>query len=177
MVKNLDVTSYSNGDPVPYVPDSAEWSTLKTGAWCYSNNLEESGKLYGRLYNWYAVNDPRGLAPSGWRIPTNDDWIELVGNLDGLLLAGGKLKAVSSLWLPPNKGATNSSGFTALPAGGRRGSGMFAGTGSYTAFWTATTDESREEYAMGWALETNTENAGNMGYFMGAAFSVRLIRE
>jgi uncharacterized protein (TIGR02145 family) len=76
MTKNLDVDRYRNGDIIPEVKDSIAWANLKTGAWCYYNNDPELGKIYGKLYNWYAVNDPRGLAPAGYHIPTDAEWTE-----------------------------------------------------------------------------------------------------
>jgi tetratricopeptide (TPR) repeat protein len=68
--KNLNVSKYRNGDVIPEVKDLNEWNALTTGAWCYYNNDPDNGALYGKLYNWYAVNDPRGLAPEGFHIPT-----------------------------------------------------------------------------------------------------------
>ena len=75
MPKNLDVDHYRNGDPIPQVTDPEVWGTLTTGAWCYYNNDPANGAVYGKLYNWYAVNDPRGLAPAGWHIPTEAEMI------------------------------------------------------------------------------------------------------
>lgn len=75
--KNLNVITYNNGDTIPQVKDFTQWKNLKTGAWCYYNNDSENGAKFGKLYNWYAFNDPRGLAPKGWHIPTFDDWEKL----------------------------------------------------------------------------------------------------
>lgn len=118
MTKNLDVAYYSNGDPIPQVTDPIQWATLNTGAWCYYNNDPANGAIYGKLYNWYAVNDPRGLAPNGWHIPSLPEYQTLRDCLAGRAVAGGKMKEVGlTHWLSPNSGATNSSGFTALPGG------------------------------------------------------------
>jgi len=127
MTKNLDVDHYTNGDPIPQVTDPAEWASLKTGAWCYFYNNTEYGAVYGKLYNWYAVNDPRGLSPVGWHIPTVNEWEALISCLGGEWVAGGKLKeAGTTHWLTPNTGATNESGFTALPANLRNPDGTFS---------------------------------------------------
>src|SRR5690242_1829855 len=77
MLKNLDVTTYRNGDPISQVTDSTQWVGLTTGAWCYYNNDPANNVVYGKLYNWYAVNDPRGIAPLGWHIPTDAEWTTL----------------------------------------------------------------------------------------------------
>lgn len=117
MTKNLDVDRYRNGDIIPQVNDSSVWNHLTTGAWCYYKNDSARGKISGKLYNWYAVIDPRGLAPIGWHIPSEDEWIELQDCL-GYDNAGGKMKVPGTkYWGPPNTGATNSSGFSAIPGG------------------------------------------------------------
>src|SRR5262245_42075520 len=73
-IKNLNVSHYRNGDPIPQVKNNAKWAALTTGAWCWYNNDSANGAVYGKLYNWYAVNDPRGLAPEGWHIPSDGEW-------------------------------------------------------------------------------------------------------
>ncbi|MCX6154480.1 MAG: fibrobacter succinogenes major paralogous domain-containing protein [Candidatus Kapabacteria bacterium] len=126
MKKNLDVDHYRNGDPIPEAKDSALWANLTTGAWCYYNNDPANGKIYGKLYNWYAVNDPRGLAPSGWHVPSDSEWKILENYLGGDSIVGDKLKEKgTSHWISPNTGATNESGFTGLPGGGRNYDGTF----------------------------------------------------
>lgn len=137
MLKNINVRTYRNGDSIPVVTDPLEWANLTTGAMCWYNNDSANGNTYGALYNWYALNDPRGLAPAGWHVPTINEWTTLVNCLGGENTAGGKLKAVSALWTStPNVGATNSSGFTALPGGFRDGnSGNFFSLGTDGGFW------------------------------------------
>lgn len=119
MKKNLDVSKYRNGDVIPQVTDPAQWESLTTGAWCYYENDSSNGPIYGKLYNWYAVNDPRGLAPQGWHIPTDSEWTDLANYLGGDDVAGKKLKddSSSSNWDVSTNYATNQSGFTALPSG------------------------------------------------------------
>jgi uncharacterized protein (TIGR02145 family) len=120
MNKNLDVSTYRNGDTIPQVTDMIKWVNLKTGAWCYYNNDSANGRIYGKLYNWYAVNDPRDLAPAGWHIPSKTEWNNLSNRLGGEFEAGGKLKEPGTAhWLSPNDGASNSTGFTGLPGGFR----------------------------------------------------------
>ena len=135
MEKNLEVTTYRNGDPIPYVTDETAWAALTTGAWCYYNNDPSNGKLY----NWYAVNDPRGLAPVGWHVPTDDEWTTLSTTLGGDAVAGGKMKvAGTTRWTAPNTGADNSSGFAGLPGGFRNLSGTFSVVGNYGYWWSST---------------------------------------
>jgi uncharacterized protein (TIGR02145 family) len=117
---NLNVSKYRNGDVIPQVQDATQWTNLTTGAWCYYNNDTANGAVYGKLYNWYAVNDPRGLAPQGWHVPTDPEWTQLTNCLGGESVAGGKMKSTgTSLWLSPNIAATNESGFTGFPGGFR----------------------------------------------------------
>ena len=129
MVKNLDVATYRNGDPIPHVTDAAAWAALTTGAYCYYDNDSATyAATYGKLYNWYAVNDPRGLAPAGWHVPSEAEWTELTNCLGGETVAGGKMKAVSDLW-GPNRGAQIAAASQALPGGYRVWDYPFCGIG------------------------------------------------
>ena len=92
MTKNLNTSQYKNGDPIPQVQDQTQWQNLTTGAWCYYENNTANGRIYGKLYNWYAVNDSRGLAPEGWHIPTIGEFNTLSEFLGGVNVAGGKMK-------------------------------------------------------------------------------------
>jgi len=133
---NLNVSKYRNGDVIPQVTDPTEWANLTTGAWCYYNNDSANGAIYGKLYNWYAVNDPRGLAPAGWHIPTDAEWTQLTDCLGGISVAGGKMKATgTSLWQSPNAAATNESGFTGLPGGYRDIGGQYDDIGNGGFWW------------------------------------------
>jgi len=140
MTKNLDVTTYRNGDAIPKVTNNAEWAALTTGAYCYYNNDSTTYAVtYGKLYNWYAVNDPRGLAPEGWYIPTDFEWTTLANCLGGDDVAGGPLKEIGTThWITPNTGATNLSGFSGLPGGVRASYGPFASIGNNGIFWSST---------------------------------------
>lgn len=136
MAENLNVTQYLNGDPIPEVQDKEEWDNLTTGAWCWYENNSANGTTYGRLYNWFAVNDPRGLAPEGWHIPSSDEWNKLTNNLGGAENAGTKLKTTSG-WDNGGNG-DNKSGFSAIPGGYRTHDGYFSNMGRNALFWTST---------------------------------------
>jgi uncharacterized protein (TIGR02145 family) len=119
MIENLYVDTFRNGDTIPEAKTKEEWEEagiLGKPAFCYLNYIDKNG-FYGKLYNWYAVNDPRGLAPKGWHIPTNAEWTKLTDYLGGEDIAGGKMKDTIMSWNSPNAGATNESGFSGLPVG------------------------------------------------------------
>ncbi len=172
--KNLDVTTYRNGDPIPQVTDADQWFNLTTGAWCYYNNDPANGTLYGKLYNWFAVNDPRGLAPQGWHVPTDAEFTTLTNSLGGVSVAGGKMKSTSTLWLSPNTGATNSSGWSGLPGGYRNMSGLFNGIGNYGSWWSSTEfGPNVLNLGLGWSYGSVDRSAS---YKVGA-LSVRCLRD
>jgi len=129
--KNLNVETYRNGDVIPEVQDQKAWANLTTGAWCYYNNDKSNGTKYGKLYNYYAVNDPRGLAPKGYHIPQVYEFRILDFYLDGYnRQAGIKMKSTSGWNISKVFEATNSSGFAGLPGGCRWIDG-FVGVGNY----------------------------------------------
>ena len=126
MAENLKTAAYSNGDPIQPVTEVWSWSQLTTGAWCDYRNDPDFSRVYGKLYNFYAVTDVRNVCPAGWHVPAHDEWIVLQDYLGGWEIAGGKLKERGTVhWRDPNTGATNESGFTALPAPFRFESGNF----------------------------------------------------
>ena len=178
MAKNLDVARYRNGDIIPQVTDPTEWANLTTGAWCWYNNDSANGAVYGRLYNWYAVNDPRGLAPEGWHVPIIGEWQELIQCLGGEIDAGGKMKSIgNSLWESPNIDATNSSGFNGLPGGGIWPSSTFINLNKYGIWWSSGYNNN----IRGWGLDlfNNSKAIGlftdNFDYTFG--FSVRCVKD
>ena len=150
MGENLKVTHYRNGDPIPNVTDNSSWSMLSTGAYCNYDNNEGYVEVYGRLYNWYAAVDSRDIAPEGWHVASDAEWKELEMYLGMSQEAadttgwrgtgeGGKLKDAGTIyWQSPNTGATNESGFTALPGGSRSSSGQFYFARFDAFFWTQT---------------------------------------
>jgi uncharacterized protein (TIGR02145 family) len=165
MQKNLDVTTYRNGDPIPQVTNPAEWLTLTTGAWCYYNNDPATGAVYGKLYNGYAVYDPRGLAPTGWHIPSDAEWTTLTDCLGGLTAAGGKLKERGiKHWSAPNTNATNASKFTALPGGNLVSiDGRFFNLQLTANFWTSTPFPFTTNASYQRRLNYNGENVQTFG--------------
>jgi uncharacterized protein (TIGR02145 family) len=147
MDKNLVVVTYRNGDVIPQVTDQTAWASLTTGAWCHYNNDPANDTIYGKLYNWYAVNDPRGLAPQGWHIPTSAEWQCFSISLGGEFVAGGKMKTTgTSRWKSPNTGATNESRFAGLPGGLRSYVGTFASVGTNGFWWSATENGSTDAW-------------------------------
>lgn len=142
MSKNLDVDKFRNGDIIPEAKSKEEWiqaSDLKQPAWCYYNNDSANFGKYGKLYNWYAVNDERGLAPEGWHIPKYDEWTILIDYLGGENVAGHKMKSTSG-W-ENNGNGTNESGFGGLPAPCRSSDGAFADVIGYSCCWWCYTED------------------------------------
>ncbi len=138
MDSNLQITCYRNGDPIQQVDDFHAWRKSTTGAMCLYEGESTYGRNFGYLYNGHAVNDPRGLAPEGWRIPEDADWQVLIDTLGGAKTAGGALKQQGAeYWKKPNSGASNSSGFSAVPGGFRSLYGDFRHLGFYSYFWSS----------------------------------------
>ncbi len=176
MTKNLDVAFYRNGDPIPQVTNAAAWAALTTGAWCYYNNDSTQGNKYGKMYNWYAVNDPRGLAPQGWHVPSDAELTTLETTLGGSSVAGGKMKEAGTLnWTIPNTAGNNNSGFTGLPGGYRNSIGAFFNVPNSGNWWSATAVSS----SGAWYRDLNFDN-GNFNRFSidkRFGFSIRCIRD
>jgi uncharacterized protein (TIGR02145 family) len=127
MAENLRTTKYRNGDPIQNVTDNKQWKSLNQGAYCNYDNNSSYAKVYGHLYNWFAVNDSRNIAPAGWRVPSEEDWAILIDYLDYPERSADKLKETGTThWEKMNDGATNYYGFSALP-GGYRGNTVFGG--------------------------------------------------
>jgi uncharacterized protein (TIGR02145 family) len=139
MVENLKTTHYRNGAEILTAPDSQTWDAFTKGAYCYYNNDSKNNNPYGKLYNWYAVNNSDNIAPAGWHVPTKDEWITLITFLNGKYSAGGPLKDLL-YWSTPNVGATNSSGFSALPGGYRFAHGNFDNLSLIGYYWASTED-------------------------------------
>jgi uncharacterized protein (TIGR02145 family) len=148
MIENLKTSHYRDGSAITEIMDSISWANApgsEKAAWCYYDNNAKNNAAYGKLYNWYAVADPRGLCPAGWHVPSEDEFHLLVDYLGGPKVAGGKMKALT-LWAVPNTGADNSIDSTALPAGNRShdwdGSYYFSNLGLSRYFWSSTEDGS-----------------------------------
>lgn len=178
MDKNLDVTTYRNGDTIAYVTDPITWAALTTGGWCYYNNDPSTNATYGKLYNWYAVTDPRGLAPAGWHMPSDAEWATLETCLGGFSVAGGKMKVTgTTTWISPNAGATNTSGWAGLPGGTRRyDDGTFTSIGNLGGWWSSTETASATG-AWYRSLFFNTSDVSRFSTFKRYGFSVRCLRD
>jgi len=186
MMENLQVTHYRNGDTIVNVTNNSEWSALDSGAWCAYDNEEDSVATYGRLYNWFAINDSRGLAPEGWHAPTDDELkqLEMYLGMDQVTAddegargddEGNKLKELGTAHWSENAGANNESGFTALPGGYRNGTGSFTSKNSSAHLWSST----ENGIDNGWyrSLHSNITNVhrGYQGKIFG--FSVRCVKD
>jgi uncharacterized protein (TIGR02145 family) len=188
---NLNVSKYNNGDPIPQVTDPYEWRSLTTGAWCYYNNDSSNGAVYGKLYNWYAVNDSRGLAPVGYHIPSVTEWSNMINCLDtsnpdgGAIfnIAGGKLKEIGTLhWSFPNLGATNETGFTGLPGGWRSNIYQFPSISfneiNYKGFWwTRSSHIQSSSVAWYYILDNEHWSASKQYGPIKLGYSVRCIKD
>lgn len=177
MTKNLDVDHYRNGDSIPHVTDPAAWASLTSGAWTYYQNDSSQGTIYGKLYNWYAVNDPRGLAPVGWHIPTDNEWTQLTDIcLRDLSIAGGAMKDTGTLNWISNTGATNSSGFTGLPGGYLYSYGNSFNFKRFNGYWWSSTQmDSSNSYIR--QLYYGDEAAYRSATPKVFGFSVRCVRD
>ena len=175
--RNLDVNKFRNGTLIKNASSDKEW--LEAGqngqpAWCYYENDFSKGKVYGKLYNWYAVNDPRGLCPFGWHVPIVDDWSILTEYLGGESIAGGRIKAMTS-WSTSGSSSTSNSGFLALPGGVINNVGSFNFIRTSTFFWSS----SESGYNNAWYYylynSNNKLHKGNNYKTIGA--SVRCIKD
>jgi uncharacterized protein (TIGR02145 family) len=171
-VENLNVEHYRNGDLIPQVQDADKWAKLTTGGWCYYENNSENEITYGKLYNWYAVNDPRGLAPEGWHIPTEAEWQTLIDFLGGTKIAGKKMKSTSG-W-NENGNGTNESGFSGLPEGVCNLEGKFFGIGGGGGWWNITETNELNAWVINIGCESDAVFKGSGSKKNG--FSVRCLR-
>jgi uncharacterized protein (TIGR02145 family) len=145
MSENLRTAFYANGDPIPNVTDDQQWANLNTGAWAYNWNDSQYENPYGRLYNWYTVNDSRNVCPTGWHVPSDIEWSTFINYLDpnadggnNVNIAGGKMKSTGTQYWTTNIDGTNESGFSGLPAGRRLDVGGFSALGSVGDWWSST---------------------------------------
>ena len=185
-VENAEMVTYRDGTPIPQVTNLTDWQNLTTGAWCYYNNDPANNATYGKLYNWYAVagihdNDPNTpnkiLAPDGWHVPSDTEWTILTDYLGGLDVAGGKMKATgTSLWQSPNTGATNESGFSALPAG--QNFGGFVNQGFVGHWWSSSIDTTLgSTISHSRRISNNYPGIGLGGSSFDIGISVRLVKD
>ncbi len=177
--QNLNVSHFRNGDPIPEATSEEAWekaSIEKKPAWTYYETSSDYGMIYGKLYNWFAVNDARGLAPNGSHIPTEAEWNVLVVALGGENKAGNKLKEKGTEhWRVPNKAATNESGFTALPGGLNYSFGSFVSQESKGFWWTSTADSN--DTAILYSVTYDRSDLSNLFFNKGVGLSVRCIKD
>lgn len=185
MVENLTVTKYRNGDPIPNITDDNEWSIQTEGAYCNYNNDESTDKKFGKLYNWLAVTDSRNIAPEGWHIPSDAEWLSLENYIAAHFGSSpnvAKALAAATEWTIFSEGGSvgkdltknNSSGFTALP-GGYRLNGKFNKIGDYSGWWSST--ESAENNAWIRVLFFSYNNLATIYHDKANGFSVRCIQD
>jgi uncharacterized protein (TIGR02145 family) len=175
MKENLKTTKYKNGTDIPLVMDKCVWYYLTTPGYCWHNNDAINKTTYGALYNWYAVKTGN-LCPTGWHVPTDMEWTTLIAYLGGDSVAVVKLKEAGTIhWQSPNTGATNKTGFTALPGGCRDFDGAFYDIGYYCYWWSST------EFVIGGAWSRYLGYDGSGGYrhgnFENDGFSIRCTKD
>ncbi len=179
MAENLKTTKYHDGTDISLEEENKEWIAITTPAYCWVSNDIANKDIFGALYNWQAVNTGK-LCPKGWHVATDEEWTKLTDFLGGFDIAGGKMKATGiDFWNSPNTGASNESGFSALPGGYRYGyfwgSGDFYEKGLNGYFWTAT--EYTETHS--WTRTVNAERTKvyRSVFVKNNGFSVRCIKD
>ena len=177
MLENLKVTHYRNGTPIPNIHDNTKWPNSNDGAYCLVNNDSVYYKTnYGALYNYYAVMNDNILSPKGWHIPTESECMTLINYLGGKDIAGSKIKDNSSnLWKLQDTIASNESGFSGLPAGGRGRLGSAGDVGYYATWWSSTSYDSL--YAWHWGLYPDKISIRSNPGHKASGFSVRCIKD
>ena len=154
MAENLKTSKYSDGTMIPNITDNTQWKNDSSGAWCYYNNDVANNAKYGKLYNWYAVsktsNGNKNVCPTGWHVPSDNEWTVLTGYLGGESIAGGKLKEVGTTsWNSPNTDAKNTSLFSALSCGYRDGNGVYDEIGHICGWWCSTESDTDDAWKRG----------------------------
>ena len=177
MQKNLKTTKYSNGDAIPNVTDATAWISLETGAYCWFRNDSATYKDdYGALYNWFAAADIRNVCPTGWHVPSDAEWTTLTTYLNGDSVAAGKLKETgTNHWRTPNTGATNVTGFTALPGGERDIAGTFDSWTGWGHWWSSTEVSTANAYLR--YMVFRDSNVGTANTYKSNGFSVRCLKD
>ena len=175
MAENLRVTKFNNGDDIPFVTDETSWSDLKTPGYCRYNNTSETDD-YGLLYNWYTVSSG-DLCPTGWHVPSSPEWTTLMYYLGGTSVAGGELKETGTEhWMSPNTGATNETGFTALPGGSRDYNGVYNYMGTAGFYWSSTPAGAAPR-AWYWYLNYNEASLTKLTSDNRTGYSIRCVKD
>ena len=175
MMENLKTAHYRNGEIIQNISDNTEWSSLTSGARCYYDNDSTAyAGIYGSLYNFYALEDSRGICPAGWHIPSTGEWLVLTTFLGGTPVAGGKVKA-ARYWISPNNGELNASGFSGIPHGHRFSDGSFDFNGTKEVWWTSTRVDATAVYYR--CVINNSAGVFIDGQYNTAGLSVRCIKD
>ncbi len=175
MKDNLKVTRYRDGTVIPLTSNSSTWSSTSSGAYCAYGNSNYNIAVYGALYNWYAVTNPKGLCPTGWHIPSNEELTSLTTFLGGPEVAGGKMKETGlHYWNAPNMGVGNASGFSARAAGYRDLNGIFANLMEVDYIWSSS--EYSPTHGISRKLYHDNSVISFSGNFKNSGFTVRCIR-
>ena len=176
MAENLNVSRFRNGDIIFEAKTTEDW--IKAGenqqpAWCYYDFNPNNGDMYGKLYNWHAVNDSRGIAKEGWHVPSDEEWSMLTDYLGGEDVAGRKMKSISG-W-PENGNGTNESGFSGLPGGILSHLGTFDDIGVFASYWLI--PDGYSSFAWNRYLYYDSDSATGTFYNLGRGFSVRCVKD
>ena len=178
MRENLKTTKLNDDTSISIETNDAAWDILTTPAYCwYDNNQSTYGNTYGALYNWFAVETGK-LCPSGWHVPTDDEWTALIDYLGGESVAGGKLKETGTAhWKSPNTGADNSSYFTALPGSYRGTGGHFSSVILQKGYWWSSTGH--ETYSSVWYRNITSSSKRVYRHHLGKdhGFSIRCVKD
>jgi uncharacterized protein (TIGR02145 family) len=187
MAENLKTTKYNDGTTIPNITDDYAWYVLTTGAYSDYNNTPANSTIYGRLYNWFTVdnnaatkvasNGGKNVCPTGWHVSTDAEWTTLTTYLGGQNIAGGKLiETGTNHWLVSYSEVTNETGFTAIPGGGRLNGGTYYEMGSSGLWWSSTESSlttSGYYWAMGYSINVVNRVSVNKRY----GFSVRCLQD
>jgi uncharacterized protein (TIGR02145 family) len=182
MAENLRTTSYCNGEAIPELTDDGAWQATSAGAWVHYENDASNESPYGKLYNHHAAMDDRNICPCGWHVPTRAEMVTLRSELGGTVVAGHKMKTTgiwddgTGYWYGPGTQTTNSSGFSAQPAGWRVFHGSFSGIFGFTGYWTTTVDTDPAK-AVRFVLNSGGGNFGDGTELRGYGFSIRCIKD
>ncbi|MEY2937427.1 MAG: hypothetical protein RL062_16 [Bacteroidota bacterium] len=189
MKDNLAVSKYRNGDVIPHVFSATTWYNTTIGGYGTYGNLAANNTKYGKLYNWYTVNDSRGVCPTGWHVPTDAEWTTFINYLDATAvggdnpnnIAGGKMKSTGTLqantglWNTPNTSATNLSGFAGLPGGNRDFGGGYYNINTFGYWWA--TNEANSVNAWGRYLANDDFAVSRDSFDKHSGFSIRCLKD